>query len=547
MDLRRLAACDAATDARYLSMVRTSPWSGVVVRMRMRPTIVVGIVLAGVMAMAPAGGPWEELPKQQLEECTIGVASGRATADGRPLVWKTRDADQVNNEVVWVVGSTYRFLAVVSAGSTTPWMGVNEKGFAILNSLSSDLPAAAAGPGNGTLMKEALGTCASVAEFQTLLDRTNLTGRTTQANFAVIDSTGAAAIFETAGTQYWKYDANDSSVAPQGYVLRTNFALHGGGSSGIERYRRTTKLIADFWTGDTLGYRSILRTQMRDFSDANSNPVPVPFPARWQSNRPFGYIYCYLSICRSTSVAAAVIQGVRAGEPARLSTMWAILGQPAGAIAVPYWPVGNTPPAADGEPTAPLCDAALAIKSLLFDYAENNNYIDSYKLRDGKGGGFWPKLFAEEDAIFATADSLMVLWRATAVPPQVMLQAEAELATRALSVLHQAYEAHLTSVSVASGGPGGIPCALSQPYPNPCNTSTSLALFLPEPTEARVAVYDVMGEQVAVLCDGQLPSGEQRLTWDGRDDAGRLLPSGVYFVQARTAHWQQTRRCVLVR
>ncbi|MDH7561714.1 MAG: FlgD immunoglobulin-like domain containing protein [bacterium] len=515
--------------------------------MRMRITIVVGIVLAGVMAMAPAEGPWEELPEHQLEECTIGVASARATADGRPMVWKTRDAGQVNNEVVWVTGSLYRFVAVVSAGSTTPWMGVNERGFAILNSLSSDLPTAATGPSNATLMKDALGSCASVAEFQALLDRTNLTGRTTQANFAVIDSTGAAAIFETAGTQYWKYDANDSSVASQGYVLRTNFALHGGGSSGIERYRRTTKLIADFWAGDTLGYRSILRTQMRDFSDANSNPVPVPFPARWQSNRPFGYIYCYLSICRSTSVSAAVIQGVRPGEPARLSTMWAMLGQPAGAVAVPYWPVGNTPAAANGEVTAPLCDAALAIKSLLFDYAENSNYIDSYKLRDGKGGGFWYTLFPAEDAIFARAESLMVLWRANPVPPQVMLQAEADLARRALAVLRQAYDAYITSVPAPQVSSGAPTCVLSQPYPNPCNTSASLVLHLPEPKQAWVAVYNARGEQVAVLCDGQVLSGKHLLTWDGRDHAGRPLPSGVYFVQARTSHRQQTRRCVLVR
>ncbi|MDZ7295323.1 MAG: T9SS type A sorting domain-containing protein [candidate division KSB1 bacterium] len=481
------------------------------------------------------------------DECTIGVASGRATQDGRPLVWKTRDADQAHNEVRWVTTASYSFVAVVSAGSTTPWMGVNERGFAILNSQSSDLQAGSSGPGNGTLMKEALGSCATVAEFQALLDRTNLTGRTTQANFAVIDSTGAAAIFETAGNQYWKYDANDSLVAPHGYVVRTNFALHGGGTSGIERYHRSLKLIGDFYAGDSLSYRSIIRTQMRDFSDGNSNSVPVPFPARWLSNRPFGYIYCYLSICRSTSVSAAVIQGVLPGEPARSSTMWAILGQPAGAIAVPYWPVGNTPVEANGEPTAPLCDAALAIKNLLFDYTENSNYIDSYKLRDGKGGGFWARLFPAEDAIFVTAESLTVVWRGGAAPPQEMLQAEAVLAAQALSVLHQAYEDYLTSVIAAdrSEGPGGF--ALSEPYPNPWNSATSLTLTVPEPAQVHVGVYNAAGQKVVVLREERLPAGEHCLTWDGRSGAGVPVPSGVYFVQARTARWQQTRRCVLIR
>ncbi len=483
----------------------------------------------------------------QGEECTIGVACGHATRDGRPLVWKTRDADQVHNEVKWVTGTTYRYVAVVSAGSVVPWMGVNEKGFAIVNAFASDLPRGTSGPDNGAFMQQALSNCATVAEFQALLDRTNVTGRATQANFGVIDSTGAAAIFETAGNQYWKYDTKDKSVAPNGYVLRTNFALHGGGTSGIERYRRTEKLIGDFYAGDTLGYRSIIRTQMRDFADAASNPVPVPFPGRWLSHRPFGYIYCALSICRSSSVSAAVIVGVLPGEPASLSTMWALLGQPAGAIAVPYWPVGATPVEADGEPRAPLCDAALAIKSLLFDYSENANYIDSYKLRDGEGGGFWARLFPAEDAIFAAADSLMVGWRTNPVQPPSLLQAEAELASQALSVLHQAYNDYVADVKVAHGAESLLPVAIGEPYPNPCNTSTSLALVASQPAHLWVGVYNAAGQQVAILCDEQLSAGEHRLTWHGQDEAGALVPSGLYLIQARSSQWQQTRRCVVVR
>jgi hypothetical protein len=335
------------------------------------------------------------------EECTIGVASGKATNDGRPLIWKTRDNSLApDNELIFNKSDDLSFLEIVTAGKTYAWMGVNEKGFAILNSLASDLPAGSSGLSNGAFMKKALGTCATVAAFRTLLDATNASGRKTHGNFAVLDSTGEAIMFEISGDTYWEFNTNDSLVAPEGYVIRTNFALNGNGidGSGYERYLRSSNLIHSFRNGDSLNYRSIIRHQMRDFSDYDSNPVPVPFPDRWLSDRPYGYIYTGVSICRSSSVSATVIQGILPGEAPELTTMWALLGQPAASVAVPYWPVGYTPAAANGSNTAPLCDKSLQIKARLFDYSENSKYIDSYKLRDGHGGGIWAITFPAEDS-----------------------------------------------------------------------------------------------------------------------------------------------------
>jgi len=47
-----------------------------------------------------------------------------------------------------------------------------------------------------------------------------------------------------------------------------------------------------------------------------------------------------------------------------------------------------------------------------------------------------------------------------------------------------------------------------------------------------VAVYDLAGRRLRTLCQGQRPAGRQSLTWDGRDDGGRGLSSGVYLVRA---------------
>jgi hypothetical protein len=50
-----------------------------------------------------------------LEECTAGVACARATTDGRPILWKSRDAGDRDNEVIWNTSGTYRFIAVITA------------------------------------------------------------------------------------------------------------------------------------------------------------------------------------------------------------------------------------------------------------------------------------------------------------------------------------------------------------------------------------------------------------------------------------------------
>jgi len=372
---------------------------------------------------------------EYLEECTIGVALGIATPDGRPLVWKTRDNGSApNNEVKYITLYTYNYVCVTNAGSSvTPWMGVNEHGLAILNSMIYDLSSSGSGPGNGAVMRYALGSCITVDDFQTYLDSTNITGRTTTANFAVIDATGEAAIFETSGDEYFKFDARDS---PNGYIVRTNFTITGGGNSGLERYIRTSNLIEDFYNGDSLNHKSILRHQMRDFSDLQSQPVAVPFPGQWIPSLPYGYIVTNLSICRTTSVSTAVIQGVLEDEDPGLSTLWAKLGHPATAITVPYWPVGNTPIHANGTVTAPLCNLAKNIRELLYDYPDCEDCINSYKLLDGEGEGLWMCSFPSEDIILDSAETLLNEWRnVDTIPVTEMLDSESALAEMAFNSL----------------------------------------------------------------------------------------------------------------
>jgi len=390
--------------------------------------------------------------QEPFEECTAGVACGKATTDGRPLLWKTRDADAPDNEIIWNTTGKYHFVSVISAGSPgSSWMGVNEKGFSIINTQSTDLERASTGPGNGVFMVTALRECATVDEFEELLKKTNVTGRQTQTNYGVIDATGAAAFFETAGTQYWRFDAED---AEHGYIVRTNFAYNGKRDGdkepgSMDRFVRSSAMMKDFYATNKIDFKEISRIQVRNFGGHSGLETKIPFADSY-GGHPYGYFPNNSSICRNSSVSFSVIQGVLPGEPPELSTMWTILGQPATSVLAPYWPVGETPAVVNGDETAPLCDAANDIRAVVYasfgatKMRRSGNirplYIDTYKLRDGHGGGIWTILFPAEDKIIREAEAALDRWRRNMPSKSEVLALEARLAGKALEAVKTAYQ-----------------------------------------------------------------------------------------------------------
>lgn len=387
--------------------------------------------------------------QEVLEECTAGVASGKATVDGRPLLWKTRDAGATNNEVIWNTSGRYHFVSVVSTGyQNSSWMGVNEKGFSIINTLSMDLSPADSGPGNGDFMVQALQECATVEEFQALLEATNESGRRTRTNYGVIDATGAAAFFETAGHRFWRYDAQDTEL---GYLVRTNFAINGTRAGGkrpgsMDRYLQTEDLMLDFFRTDGIDFREIVKIQVRSFGDPDGNLVELPITESFQGHAP-GFYPHNSSINRNSSVSFSVIQGVLPDEDPRLSTMWTILGQPSTGILVPYWPVGETPPEADGPETAPLNDLANQIRANLYaepgrdlDPDQRPLFINTGKLRNEDGSGTWRLMMPVEDSIIAESEERLERWRESGAQVQEMLATEETMTARALAALERVLE-----------------------------------------------------------------------------------------------------------
>ena len=88
---------------------------------------------------------------------------------------------------------------------------------------------------------------------------------------------------------------------------------------------------------------------------------------------------------------------------------------------------------------------------------------------------------------------------------------------------------------------------LSQNYPNPFNPTTSLDLSLPSSGLVNAVVYNVMGQKVRELVNSQLPAGYYTLTWDGLNEDGQAVTSGVYFLRVKTGTFSRSVKMLLLK
>jgi hypothetical protein len=88
---------------------------------------------------------------------------------------------------------------------------------------------------------------------------------------------------------------------------------------------------------------------------------------------------------------------------------------------------------------------------------------------------------------------------------------------------------------------------LAQNYPNPFNPSTKISFALPEAAEVSLKIYDITGQLVQTLVDGVVEAGRHQVVWDGTNQHGALVASGVYFYQLQAGEFKQVRRMSLVR
>lgn len=338
---------------------------------------------------------------QPVLACTSVIVSGKATKDGRPLIFKNRDTSTLHNMTIVVQGQVYRYIGLVNSEDTAPvnvWGGHNEAGFGIINTAAYNLNGDGGDTdGDGILIRKALELCATLEDFERLLD-TVKKPREVNSNFAVLDAQGGCAYYETGNYDYVKFDVNDPNVAPEGYLMRTNFGTTGNHKLdlGVERYCAITDFMAEACKEGQFDPEYLLcqiprymkhgvtKLDMADFMPENENDTR--------------YFPFHDYIARYSTSSVIMVQGVKAGESPLATVSWTMVGWPLSTVAIPLvlTPLGKLPAlvADDGTGHSRLNEMGLQLKDRVFSLksGNTNSYGDLAQLMNKQGTGIMQRI-----------------------------------------------------------------------------------------------------------------------------------------------------------
>lgn len=362
--------------------------------------------------------------------CTSAIFTGKVTADGRPLLWKHRDTGEDNNRVEFFKGEKYSFTGLVNSPDKggIVWIGTNETGFSIMNTASYNLKDDDVKEMDmeGDLMYKALAVCSSLEDFEKFLNNLPRPMRV-EANFGVIDAKGGAAYYETNNTGFVKVDANDPAIAPQGYLVYTNFSYTGRYNEGMGYIRQQNALdiisresmfsqITPHWIFNKLSrsfYHSFMGT---DLTSPESSP-----------ERFTGWVLDQDYIPRRSSTASVAIQGVKPGENPEMTIMWTVLGYPPAGVAVPVLLKAGAPSVLvknTRSDNAPACDMALALKYKTFSNKRGSGqrYMNFNLIYNSNRTGYMQELAPAEHYIETLFKEPIERWRRDGLNVNELLQ-----------------------------------------------------------------------------------------------------------------------------
>jgi hypothetical protein len=358
---------------------------------------------------------------QPVMACTSVIVSGRATKDGRPMIFKHRDSGKVHNMMIVVQGQRYRYLGLVNAEDTTPidvWGGHNEAGFGIINTAAYNLNGDGGDTdGDGIFIRKALELCASLEDFERLLD-TVKKPREINSNFAVLDAHGGCAYYETGNYDYVKFDVNDPNVAPDGYLMRTNFGTTGNHNldQGVERYQAITEFMAEAYKSGNLEHDYLITHISRYLKHGVTKVDMYDFMPETENDEHFISFHDYIT--RYSTASVILVQGVRPDESPLNTVSWTIMGWPLTTIAMPLMllPSGKLPVLVtdDGTGHSRLNEMGLELKSRVFSLKKGNNtsfYGNLAPLINKQGTGILQQILPIEAKVMSQGEEAVAALR----------------------------------------------------------------------------------------------------------------------------------------
>ncbi len=131
----------------------------------------------------------------------------------------------------------------------------------------------------------------------------------------------------------------------------------------------------------------------------------------------------------------------------------------------------------------------------------------------------------------------------------LFLSSGAKTAPDAPKTLTPSSSISVTVVVVSSKSKTLLPetFSLSQNYPNPFNPQTIIKYTLPEDCHVELTLYNILGQKVKTLVNQHQSAGYKMIHWNGKDDKGNEIPSGLYFYKIKTPKYSETKKMVLLR
>jgi len=357
------------------------------------------------------------IPQADTLACTTFIISGKYTIDGRPILYKNRDTDEMQNSLRFFSDGKYRYIGLVDGNeewNKNVWGGYNETGFAIMNSAAYNNNLGDTSKfqdQEGAVMKLALQTCRTLEDFENLL-RTLPKPLGVDANFGVIDAYGGASYYETGNYKFIKYDANDPAVAPDGILIRTNHSMSADITKGFGFCRYNTAAIAlkKAATEKNFSPQYLFNNISRNLSHSlTGTDLTANLPEK-RGAREFKFFIDYIP--RQITSAVILIVGAKDEKHVKDAMMWTILGFPLTSVAVPVWiTAGDHLPLAvsmSDSLTSPMCIAALHFKEECFPitYDRGTNYINLSAVINKENSGYMQILQPVEGEIFEQAGKL---------------------------------------------------------------------------------------------------------------------------------------------
>jgi hypothetical protein len=103
------------------------------------------------------------------------------------------------------------------------------------------------------------------------------------------------------------------------------------------------------------------------------------------------------------------------------------------------------------------------------------------------------------------------------------------------------------TVSVSANAPLPVPDALVGNFPNPFNPDTVISYSISSGRNVRLAVFNSLGQKVRTLMDGPVAAGKHTAVWNGCDDSGRIVSSGMYFAKMESGGFMKTVKLLFAR